>query len=145
MQPTRPSADTELKKDLHAAVRTAQELGPDYESAVMDGFLERLEARLDAGLDAQTALRVRQELDRQQGGGAAPGRGRRGSAARFGYTSLVLAVPLSAIGGGIAGLPGLLAAWLGIVGVNVAQCLGGASARRREERLTVRDRRDGWD
>ncbi len=42
---------------------------------------------------------------------------------RFGFAivSLVLAIPLSAIGGGIAHLPGLLVAWGGIVGVNAFQ------------------------
>jgi len=41
----------------------------------------------------------------------------------FGIVSLVLAVPLSAIGAGISGLPGLLVAWGGIVGVNVVQAV----------------------
>jgi hypothetical protein len=41
----------------------------------------------------------------------------------FGIVSLVLAVPLSAIGGGVARLPGLLIAWAGIVGVNVVQAV----------------------
>ena len=40
---------------------------------------------------------------------------------RHPVVSLVLAVPLSAIGGGVAHLPGLLVAWAGIVGVNVVQ------------------------
>lgn len=39
----------------------------------------------------------------------------------FGIVSLVLAVPLSAIGGGAAHLPGLMVAWAYIVGVNVVQ------------------------
>jgi hypothetical protein len=39
----------------------------------------------------------------------------------FGIVSLVLAVPLSAIGGGVAHMPGLVATWVGIVGVNVVQ------------------------
>ena len=39
----------------------------------------------------------------------------------FGIVSLVAAIPLSGIGGAFAGLPGLLATWVGIVGVNVVQ------------------------
>lgn len=35
----------------------------------------------------------------------------------------MLAIPLSAIGGGVGHLPGLITTWLGIVGVNVAQVL----------------------
>jgi hypothetical protein len=38
----------------------------------------------------------------------------------FGIVSLVLAIPLSGIGT-VAGLPGILATWIGIVGVNVVQ------------------------
>lgn len=52
---------------------------------------------------------------------APQGRPTRGERFGFGIVSLVLAVPLSAIGGGLAHLPGLLVAWAGIVGVNVVQ------------------------
>ena len=53
----------------------------------------------------------------------------------FGIVSLVLAIPLSAIGGGVADLPGLLVAWAGIAGVNVVQAAmhGLASLRDPEE------------
>ncbi len=134
--------DSELKKDLHAAVRTAQELGPDYESEVLDGFLSRLDSRLDASI----AVRVQRELGRRQGEGDDTGRNRRGGfGSRFQYFSLALAIPLSAIGGGTNGLPGLITAWLGIVGVNVAHSLTETAARRREERLAAGRGRDGWD
>jgi len=35
-------------------------------------------------------------------------------------TSLGIGIPLSAIAGGTAGLAGLVVAWIGIVGVNLA-------------------------
>ncbi len=60
----------------------------------------------------------------------------------FGIVSLVLAVPLSAIGGGVADLPGLLVAWAGIVGVNVVQAARttpGLFGRRRHA-----DKDDAW-
>ncbi|QMU67821.1 hypothetical protein [Streptacidiphilus sp. P02-A3a] len=137
-----PYGDSELKKDLHAAVRTAQELGPDYESEVLDSFLSRLDSRLDANI----AVRVQRELGRRQGEDAEAGPGRRGGfGSRFQYFSLVLAIPLSAIGGGTNGLPGLITAWLGIVGVNLAHSWSEAAARRREERLAAGSGRDGWD
>jgi hypothetical protein len=41
----------------------------------------------------------------------------------FGIVSLVLAIPLSGIGGAVAHLPGLLVTWVGIVGVNAFQAL----------------------
>ncbi|MFD0393680.1 hypothetical protein ACFQ3Z_19735 [Streptomyces nogalater] len=46
-------------------------------------------------------------------------------AERYGFAliTLVLAIPLSAVAGGMAGLSGLVVAWLGIVGVNAAQAV----------------------
>ena len=57
----------------------------------------------------------------------------------FGIVSLVLAVPLSAIGAGTARLPGLLVAWAGIVGVNLVQAL------RADPNLFGRRRRSSQD
>ena len=139
--------DSDLKSDLKATVRTAQELGPDYESDLIDGFLQRLDSRLDA----QVATRVRRELDREAAGPAeARGRReRRGFGTRFHYFSLVAAIPLTGIAAGQDGIGGLVVVWLGIVGVNVAQSLGSAVGRRSEDRGEAREdrarRRDGWD
>ncbi|MEY9967388.1 hypothetical protein ABIA33_005458 [Streptacidiphilus sp. MAP12-16] len=128
--------DSETKKDLQAAVHTARELGPEYENEVIDGFLQRLENRLDA----QVAVRVRRELDARGERPAASKRQRRGDrVSAFQYFSLVLAVPLSAIGAGVAHLPGLLVAWGGIVGVNFVQL----RAQRLEGMRSPR--RDDWE
>ncbi|GGN93101.1 hypothetical protein GCM10011579_091510 [Streptomyces albiflavescens] len=114
--------DAELKKELDATLHARRELGDEYESALVDSFLEKVEQRLDGAVDR----RVRRQLAEQQ---MVVARGSRspqssdsfGERFGFGIISLVLAVPLSAIGGGIAHLPGLLVAWGGIVGVNVVQ------------------------
>ena len=137
--------DSELKSDLKATVRTAQELGPDYESDLIDGFLQRLDSRLDA----QVTTRVRRELDRETGPAEVRGRReRRGFGSRFHYFSLVAAIPLTGIAAGQDGIGGLVVVWLGIVGVNVAQSFGG-DGRRPGERGDAREerarRRDGWD
>jgi hypothetical protein len=115
--------DAELKKELDATLHARKELGADYESALVDSFLEKVEQRLDGAVDR----RVRRQLAEQQMVAARDARSPQGSSdswgERFGFgiVSLVLAVPLSAIGGGVAHLPGLLVAWVGIVGVNVVQ------------------------
>lgn len=115
--------DAELKKELDATLHARKELGADYESALVDSFLEKVEQRLDGAVDR----RVRRQLAEQQMVVARDARSPQGSSdtwgERFGFgiVSLVLAVPLSAIGGGVADLPGLLVAWAGIVGVNVVQ------------------------
>jgi hypothetical protein len=142
--------DSELKKDLQASVRTAQELGPDYESEIIDGFLQRLDARLDA----QVATRVQRELDRREGpvqfqkkNGDGGGGGRNPA---IPILSIVLAVPLTAISAALTGLPGLFVVWIGIVLVNMAVAGGiavGSRAERRRQRFgdpqDGRDR-DGW-
>ncbi|MEU0410263.1 hypothetical protein ABZ307_20920 [Streptomyces griseorubiginosus] len=114
--------DTELKKELNATLQARRELGEEYESALVDSFLEKVDQRIDGAVDR----RLRRQLAEQQ---MVTARGARnpkptdsfGERFGFGIVSLVLAVPLSAIGGGIAHLPGLLTAWAGIVGVNAFQ------------------------
>ncbi|MGW7612609.1 hypothetical protein ACWGKW_36240 [Streptomyces sp. NPDC054766] len=114
--------DAELKKELNATLHARRELGDEYESALVDSFLEKVEQRLDGAVDR----RVRRQLAEQQMVVARGSRSPRSSDSwgeRFGFgiVSLVLAIPLSAIGGGVAHLPGLFVAWVGIVGVNVVQ------------------------
>ncbi|MGC0376852.1 putative membrane protein [Streptomyces sp. SAI-229] len=114
--------DTELKKELDASLQARRELGEEYESALVDSFLEKVDQRIDGVVER----RVRRQFAEQQMTVARDSRSPRatdswGERFGFGIVSLVLAVPLSAIGGGVADLPGLLAAWLGIVGVNVVQ------------------------
>lgn len=114
--------DTDLKKELDATLQTRRELGEEYESALVDSFLEKVDQRIDSAVER----RVRRQVAEQQMVAARDSRSPRttdsfGERFGFGIVSLVLAVPLSAIGGGVADLPGLLVAWAGIVGVNVVQ------------------------
>lgn len=114
--------DTDLKKELDATLQARRELGEDYESALVDSFLEKVDQRIDGAVER----RVRRQLAEQQMTVARDARSPKatdtwGERFGFGIVSLVLAVPLSAIGGGVAHLPGLVAAWAGIVGVNVVQ------------------------
>ncbi len=114
--------DTDLKKELNATLQARRELGEDYESALVDSFLEKVDQRIDGAVER----RVRRQLAEQQMTVARDARSPKatdswGERFGFGIVSLVLAVPLSAIGGGVAHLPGLIAAWAGIVGVNVVQ------------------------
>ncbi|GGZ16753.1 hypothetical protein [Streptomyces poonensis] len=117
--------DADLKKELSATLQARRELGEEYESALVDSFLEKVEQRVDGAVDR----RVRRQLAEQQMSVARGARSPQsatdswGERFGFGIVSLVLAIPLSAIGGGVADLPGLLVAWAGILGVNVAWSL----------------------
>ncbi|MEV1068347.1 hypothetical protein [Streptomyces sp. NPDC050263] len=114
--------DADLKKELDATLQTRRELGEEYESALVDSFLEKVDQRIDAAVER----RVRRQFAEQQMVAARGSRSPRptdswGERFGFGIVSLVLAIPLSAIGAGTAHLPGLLVSWAGIVGVNVVQ------------------------
>ncbi|MGW2561396.1 hypothetical protein ACWCXB_19505 [Streptomyces sp. NPDC001514] len=114
--------DQELTKELDATLHARRELGTEYESALIESFLEKVEQRMDATVDR----RVRRHLAEQQTAAARggrpgqPGDGFGSFAERFGFAmfSTVLAVPLSAIGVVNAGIDGLLVTWAGIVGVH---------------------------
>ncbi|MFJ6697427.1 hypothetical protein ACIQM4_15330 [Streptomyces sp. NPDC091272] len=123
MDATGRARDHELQKDLDATVHARRELGAEYEAALVESFLEKVEQRLDSTVDR----RVRRQLAEQQmvvaRGASRPARqasGDGGFGERFGLAiiSLVLAIPLSAIAVLNAGLIGLVVCWLGVVGVN---------------------------
>jgi uncharacterized membrane protein len=116
--------DADLKKELDATLRARRELGEEYEPALVDSFLEKVDQRIDAAVER----RLRRQLAEQQMQVARGTRSPRGTDSwgeRFGFAivSLVLAIPLSAIAGGMGHLPGLVATWIGIVGVNVVQAV----------------------
>ncbi|MFJ9820054.1 hypothetical protein ACIRU3_33250 [Streptomyces sp. NPDC101151] len=118
------SRDVDLKKDLDATVRARRELGEEYDSALVESFLEKVDQRIDDVVDR----RVRRHLAEQRMADARGARRPKGSdtwAERFGFAivSLVLAIPLSAIGGALAGMSGMVTTWVGIVGVNAAQAM----------------------
>ncbi|WP_189145583.1 hypothetical protein [Streptomyces lacrimifluminis] len=120
--------DADLKKELSATLQARRELGEEYESALVDSFLEKVDQRIDGSVER----RVRRQLAEQQMVVARDSRGPKPTdtfGERFGFAivSLVLAIPLSAIGGGVAGFPGLLVAWGGIVGVNAFQAAGSSA------------------
>jgi hypothetical protein len=130
------ASDPELKKELNATLQARSELGEEYDSALVDSFLEKVEQRLDGSMEK----RVRRELAQQQmvvaRGASQPHHTAEGFGERYGFgiISLILAIPLSAIAAGTADLPGLIVAWGGILGVNAvhsARYWPRASKRRR--------------
>ncbi|MFD8983787.1 hypothetical protein [Streptomyces sp. NPDC059564] len=105
----------ELEKELAATLDARRELGPEYEAALVDSFVEKV--------DTQVRRRLAEERLRTARGG--PQDADSAAAAfgeRFGFAivTLVLAIPLSAIGAAQAGIGGLLVAWAGILGVSFA-------------------------
>src|SRR6201999_1211249 len=54
--------DTELKKELNATLQARRELGDEYESALVDSFMEKVDQRIDGAVER----RVRRQLAEQQ-------------------------------------------------------------------------------
>ncbi|MDJ0341302.1 hypothetical protein QMK19_14685 [Streptomyces sp. H10-C2] len=134
--------DPELKKELAATLQARKDLGAEYESELVDSFMEKVDQRLDSHVEQ----RVRRQLAEQQTSFARAGRGPgqpepNARFARYGFAgfTMIAAIPLSAIGAVNAGGGGLLITWAGIVGVNVAQSLGLILAGDRAERRRKSD------
>ncbi|WP_149179168.1 hypothetical protein [Streptomyces sp. TRM49041] len=125
--------DTDLKRDLDATLHARRELGTEYESALVESFLEKVDERLDRTIDRRVRRRLAERQLAEARGtrpDGAPANGSYGERFGFATVSLVLAVPLSAIGVANAGFPGLVVAWLGIVGVNAVQAVRELPRRR---------------
>ncbi|MFB7633767.1 hypothetical protein ACFC0M_22880 [Streptomyces sp. NPDC056149] len=116
--------DPELRKELDATLQTRKELGPEYESELLESFLEKLDQTVDRRVRRQSA-----EQQMQVARGTQPPR-RADAGTEFwqrfavAVVSLVLAIPLSAIAVVNAGLVGLVVCWAGVVGVNAVHSLG---------------------
>ncbi len=96
-------ARPETALELRAALGARRELGDDYEELVIERFLRQVEQAIDARVEARLA-----EYER-----------RRRRAALITTPRLILllvfAIPLTAVGGFTAGLPGILTAWAGVL------------------------------
>ena len=94
------------REEVEVLVQARQELTPEHEAELIEGFLERVDDAIDARVDERMA-----EL----------GKHHRHRSGDFEVTlgSIALGIPITAIAGSNAGLGGVIAAWTGIVVVNV--------------------------
>lgn len=116
-------------EEVRAAAAIHKELGPDYQEAVIESFLDKVGREIDARVDARLA---QQQVAQPPAQG---GRGQPGSPMTLAIVSMALGIPLSAIavsaGAHPVGLPGLLVIWLVIGVINVAYNIS-YSARYRQ-------------
>ena len=132
--------DTDLKRELDATLHARRDLGEEYESAGVGPVREYVDPRI-VGAGGRRGGPPPPAPPKQAARDSRSPRVTDSWGERFGFgiVSLVLAVPLSAIGAGTARLPGLLVAWAGIVGVNLVQAL------RADPNLFGRRRRSSQD
>ncbi|GII31435.1 hypothetical protein Pmi06nite_48770 [Planotetraspora mira] len=109
------------RQDLRAIIATRRDLGPDYEDALVDSFLDKL--------DVEIAARVRSEVAAQTAGIAKDTHRGKDTTVPVALGSLGIGIPLTAIASSNAGGAGLLLAWAGIICVNVAYALSRRSSR----------------
>ena len=116
-------------QEIRAAAAAHKELGPDYQEAVIESFLDKVGREIDARVDARLAQQQVAEPP------ARHGRGQYGSPMTLAIVSMALGIPISAIavaaGAHPAGFMGLLVVWLVIGVINVAYNIS-YSARYRQ-------------
>jgi hypothetical protein len=104
-------------EEIRAAAETHRDLGPEYQSAVIESFLDRVGREIDARVDARLAAAhvPSQQPARQH---------RERSPIALAVVSMAFGIPLSAIavaaGNNPPGFAGLLVIWLAIAVINVA-------------------------
>jgi hypothetical protein len=96
--------DRFTREDVESLVAVRRELGEEMEPEVIEAFLDRV----DAAVEARAAKVKRSSSD---------GRAERLALA---IVSLGTGIPLTAIAAEQGGVAGILIAWLGIVGVNLS-------------------------
>jgi hypothetical protein len=106
--------------EIRAAAEVRRELGPDYDKAVVESFLERLGPEIDARVDARVAREVEARAGQPRG---------RSSPSPMGMAlgSIALGIPITAIvatsGDHPVGFAGVLVVWLAIAIINVAYAM----------------------
>ena len=93
------------REDADSLVEARRELGDEMEPAVIDAFLDRVEAAAEARAAAVKPKPVRHD----------DGRGER---LALSIVSLGTGIPITAIAAEQGGVVGMLVVWAGIVGVN---------------------------
>jgi hypothetical protein len=112
-------------EEVRAAAEIYRELGPDYQGAVVESFLDRVISEIDARVDGRIAAGARASGPPL---GPRPGRPpRHMQPAVIALGSMVLAIPLSAVavasGAHPAGFWGLLVVWVAIAAINIAYAI----------------------
>jgi hypothetical protein len=101
-----PLAHPPFQDELRALLAARRELGDEYEALLVERFLQQVERAIDARVEQLLAEYERRRL-----------RTALVTTPRL-LLLLLFAIPLTAIGGATAGLPGILAAWVGVLALH---------------------------
>ena len=117
-------SSTSLTPDeVRAAAETHRELGPDYQAAVIESFIDKVGREIDARVDSRLAM--------TQPGARAPKQPTRGGPLALAIVSLGVGIPLTGITEGThAGIVALAIIWAAIAVINVAYALSSSLSTR---------------
>jgi hypothetical protein len=99
--------------EIRAAAATHRELGPEYQQAVVESFLDKVNKEIDARVDARIASQTQ---------GQVPQPVRQRSAYGLAIASMVLGIPLTAVALANAkgnGLAAVVVIWIAITLINL--------------------------
>jgi hypothetical protein len=105
--------DRVTREDAESALGARIELGRELEPELADAFADRIERAIDARVEERVAAERRAVYDE----------GIEGTRLALAIVSLGTGIPITAIAAEQGGLAGIVVAWAGIVGVNVASRL----------------------
>jgi hypothetical protein len=125
-------SEREIQRDeAEAALQTRHDLGRDYEPAIVDSFVERIDRAIEARVADEVAKRVGDASDHDKAIERAAS-DRANHRLALSIVSLALSVPLTAIALGTgAGMSAVVLIWTAIVAVNLIFALSGLADRRR--------------
>lgn len=112
--------------DIEAALAARRELGARYDAELVDGFAERIERAVDRRVADQVTLAQRRMA------GVEGGRVRQFV---LGVVSVGVGIPITIVPTVATdnGLPAVVVAWIGIIGVNAAHAAAVNGSRRRTD------------
>jgi hypothetical protein len=112
-------ATDDIRKDLRAAVAARQELGPEYEPEIIDGFLARLDAQTAQHLATPPVKAEKPSRESDPGGLA------------LAIVSVTAGIPITAIAAAQEGVFAIVVCWGGLVGINLARSVSRLAGRQR--------------
>jgi hypothetical protein len=106
-------------EELRAALAARQELGPDFEPAIIESFLDRLDRTIDARVDARVSERLAK--------GPAPKEEKKGTSAEYIFASMFGGVLASGVIGLTMddGAPVVALVWIVVAVINIAHAIAG--------------------
>ena len=97
-------------EDVAVTLAVREDLGSQYDPAVIAEFLDRVGGAIDDRVDQRLAAARLRGPEKDSG-------------LPLGIVSLAMGIPITAIAGGVADLGGIALAWAGIAAVNIAHAV----------------------